>query len=62
VLAHYEQPTEEEAVAEDEASGAARAQNTDEFVHRPDEVANILAPVDAQCDWLRACGFEVVDS
>jgi len=28
-----------------------------EFVHRKDKAANILAPVEAQCDWLRRCGF-----
>ncbi len=38
-----------------------RAQVADEYVHRPDKAANILAPVDTQCQWLRACGFEDVD-
>ena len=28
---------------------------------RPDRAANILAPVDVQCDWLRAIGFVDVD-
>jgi len=28
-----------------------------EFVHRNDKTANILAPVALQCDWLRRCGF-----
>jgi len=28
-----------------------------EFVHRKDKTANILAPVETQCDWLRRCGF-----
>jgi tRNA (cmo5U34)-methyltransferase len=42
-------------------SGQTRAQVADEFVHRPDKGANILAPVDAQCAWLRACGFVDVD-
>lgn len=39
----------------------SRAQVAEEFVHRPDKAANILAPVEAQCRWLRACGFEDVD-
>lgn len=38
-----------------------RAQVADEFVHRPDKAANILAPVEIQCEWLRACGFADVD-
>lgn len=31
------------------------------YVHRPDQEANILAPAEAQCDWLRAIGFQDVD-
>lgn len=31
------------------------------FVYRPDKEANILAPVEVQCDWLRAIGFQQVD-
>jgi SAM-dependent methyltransferase len=42
-------------------SGKTRAQVADEFVHRPDKAANILAPVERQCEWLRACGFADVD-
>lgn len=38
-----------------------RAEIADEFVHRPDKAANILAPVDTQCAWLRQCGFVDVD-
>lgn len=38
-----------------------RAQVADEFVHRPDKAANILAPVEDQCTWLRARGYEDVD-
>jgi SAM-dependent methyltransferase len=30
-------------------------------LHRPDQQVNILAPVEAQCDWLRQSGFEDVD-
>lgn len=32
-----------------------------EYVNRPDRAANILAPVEAQCDWLRAIGYQDVD-
>lgn len=42
-------------------SDKTRAQVADEFVHRPDKAANILASVEVQCDWLRGCGFEDVD-
>lgn len=31
------------------------------FYSRPDKVANILAPVEEQCRWLRAIGFAHVD-
>ena len=29
--------------------------------YRPDKAANILAPVDEQCRWLREIGYEDVD-
>jgi len=32
-----------------------------EFHGRPDKAFNILAPVEVQCAWLRACGFADVD-
>jgi hypothetical protein len=32
-----------------------------EFYHRPDKAANILAPVEAQCEWLREIGYADVD-
>jgi SAM-dependent methyltransferase len=32
-----------------------------EFLERPDRAANILAPVEDQCRWLRAIGFREVD-
>ena len=31
------------------------------YYDRPDKAANILAPVEAQCDWLRDIGFADVD-
>ncbi|HVM97045.1 MAG TPA: class I SAM-dependent methyltransferase [Candidatus Acidoferrales bacterium] len=39
----------------------SRQQVADEFVHRPDKAANILAPVEEQCGWLRGIGFVDVD-
>ena len=36
-------------------------QVTEEYRTRPDKAANILAPVELQCDWLRAIGYEDVD-
>jgi trans-aconitate methyltransferase len=42
-------------------AGKSREQIADEYVHRPDKAANILALVEAQCDWLRALGFVDVD-
>jgi SAM-dependent methyltransferase len=32
-----------------------------EFMTRPDKDANILLPVELQCDWLREIGYEEVD-
>jgi SAM-dependent methyltransferase len=49
------------AFHEARGSGKTREQVAHEFVHRPDKAANILAPVEAQCEWLRACGYEDVD-
>jgi ubiquinone/menaquinone biosynthesis C-methylase UbiE len=31
------------------------------YYYRPDKAANILAPVDGQCEWLREIGFAHVD-
>jgi ubiquinone/menaquinone biosynthesis C-methylase UbiE len=36
-------------------------QLADEYKHRPDKAANILAPTELQCDWLREIGYEEVD-
>lgn len=43
------------------ATPKTREQVADEFVHRPDKAANILAPVEDQCEWLRQIGFVDVD-
>ncbi len=42
-------------------SGKSREELRREFVQRPDKAANILAPVDTQCAWLRDIGFVDVD-
>ncbi len=39
----------------------SRAQIAHDFYNRPDKEANILAPVETQCDWLRDISFEQVD-
>jgi tRNA (cmo5U34)-methyltransferase len=39
----------------------SREQVVQEYHARPDRGANILAPVEAQCEWLRAIGFAEVD-
>ena len=41
--------------------GKTRVDVAADFYHRPDKIANILAPVEEQCAWLRAIGFERVD-
>lgn len=42
-------------------SGQSRQQIAAELYHRPDKAANILAPVETQCQWLREIGFIHVD-
>ncbi len=39
----------------------SREQVRREFLERPDRAANILAPVEEQCRWLREIGFRDVD-
>ena len=36
-------------------------QLVEEYKNRPDKAANILAPAELQCDWLREIGYEEVD-
>ena len=38
-----------------------REEMAEVFLKRPDKDANILAPVELQCKWLRGIGFEQVD-
>jgi len=42
-------------------SGKPREEVAAEYYYRPDKSANILAPVESQCEWLREIGFEHVD-
>lgn len=44
-------------------NGGARTfkEIAEEYKNRPDKAANILAPVELQCDWLREIGYEEVD-
>jgi tRNA (cmo5U34)-methyltransferase len=49
-------------VQEQQAGGSkTRAQIAEGFHSRPDKDANILAPTDTQCNWLRAIGYTDVD-
>lgn len=38
-----------------------RQEIADVFMNRPDRAANILLPVEVQCNWLREIGYEQVD-
>jgi SAM-dependent methyltransferase len=42
-------------------AGRTRDEVAADFYHRPDKSANILAPVELQCAWLREIGFVDVD-
>jgi len=42
-------------------AAVSREQVARDFVHRPDKAANILAPVEQQCRWLRDIGYADVD-
>jgi tRNA (cmo5U34)-methyltransferase len=39
----------------------SRQEIADIFLNRPDREANLLTPIETQCDWLREIGFEQVD-
>ena len=49
------------AFARSRGAEKSREQVSKEFYNRPDKDANILAPVELQCEWLRACWFRDVD-
>lgn len=42
-------------------STQSREEIAQEFYHRPDKAANILAPLEIQCNWLKEVGFVDVD-
>lgn len=42
-------------------SPKSREEMAHDFFRRPDKDANILAPVEVQCEWLRSIGFEDID-
>jgi len=42
-------------------SGKTREEIAQEYYHRPDKIANILAPLEVQCEWLKELGFINVD-
>lgn len=44
-----------------QGTGKTREQVAAEYVYRPDKAANLLAPVEAQCAWLRGIGYQNVD-
>ena len=47
----------------EQRNGGTRTFNqlVEEYKNRPDKAANILAPTELQCDWLRQVGYEEVD-
>ena len=49
------------ALSLEEGSTKTRDDVSREFYYRPDKHANILAPVELQCDWLREAGYGDVD-
>jgi SAM-dependent methyltransferase len=50
-----------DAFGRQNGSRKSRAQIAREYHRRPDKAANILAPVERQCDWLKKIGFQDVD-
>ena len=44
-----------------QGTGKSRDQVAADHVHRPDKAANLLAPLETQCAWLREIGYEDVD-
>ena len=43
------------------AEGKSRAEVARDYYNRADKDANVLAPLEVQCDWLRAIGYENVE-
>ena len=49
------------AIEKQQSGPRTLEQLSEEYRNRPDKAANILAPVELQCDWLREIGYEEVD-
>ena len=49
------------AIEQQNGGTRTRAEMADVFLNRPEKDANILLPVEVQCNWLRDIGFELVD-
>ena len=49
------------AIEKTNGGSKTRQEISDIFMNRPDKDANILLPVETQCDWLREIGYEEVD-
>lgn len=49
------------AIEQQKGGTRTREEMAKVFLNRPDKDANILVPVDTQCDWLCDIGFELVD-
>ena len=49
------------AIEQQNGGTRTRQEMADVFLNRPDKDANILAPVELQCGWLRGIGYEEVD-
>ena len=49
------------AIEQREGGTRTYDQLAEEYKNRPDKAANILAPTELQCDWLRQLGYEEVD-
>ena len=50
------------AIEKANGGNKTRQEVADIFMNRPDKDANILLPVETQCNWLREIGYEEVDS
>jgi SAM-dependent methyltransferase len=49
------------AIEKANGGSKTRQEISDIFMNRPDKDANILLPVEVQCEWLREIGYESVD-
>jgi ubiquinone/menaquinone biosynthesis C-methylase UbiE len=49
------------AIEQREGGTRTFEQIAEEYKNRPDKAANILAPTEIQCEWLREIGYEEVD-